>query len=42
MANTRRPAKDLFKDIVDKYPESQLVPCKTDSRTWKHAAAEKK
>ena len=42
MANTRRPAENLtclFKDIVDKYPESQLVPCKTDSWTWKHASS---
>src|SRR5688572_19182798 len=42
MANTRQLAKNLkclFKDIVDKYPESQLVPCKTDSRTWKHASS---
>ena len=28
----------LFKDIVDKYPKSQLRPCKTDSQTWKHAS----
>jgi len=42
MSNTRQLAKTLpclFKDIVDKYPESQLRPCKTDSQTWKHASA---
>jgi hypothetical protein len=42
MSNTRQPAKTLpclFKDIVDKYPKSQLRPCKTDSQTWKHASA---
>ncbi len=27
----------LLNDIADKYPERQLVSCKTDSRTWKHA-----
>jgi hypothetical protein len=42
MSNTRQLAKTLsclFKDIADKYPESQLRPCKTDSQTWKHASA---
>ena len=42
MVNTRQPAKNLtclFKDIVNKYPESQLAPCKTDSWTWKHASS---
>lgn len=42
MSNTRQPAYTLpclFKDIVDKYPESQLRPCKTDSLTWKHASS---
>ena len=42
MSNARQPAKTLpclFKDIVDKYPKSQLRPCKTDSQTWKHASA---